>query len=56
MKPWWKRKTFWTAVAAGVTGIFAALDIGEPMVQAIQAVLLGLIAIFLRESVENLKK
>lgn len=46
-----RTKTFWTALATGVTGILAACGIAEPVTQAIAWGFGSLTAMFLRAGV-----
>lgn len=61
MKPWYRQKTFWAAIALIATGVMQmggvfGLDLSAEQMEAVLAILAGVGAIFLRQSVEDVKR
>jgi len=55
MKPFYRQKTFWTAVAAFLSTLLPTVGVDEETTRNITTALLALTAIFLRQGVENSK-
>ena len=52
-KEWWKSKTIWTGAAMVIVGVADGIFGIELHVESVLPVLMGLMAIFLRQGISN---